>query len=103
MNKTFLFLGIVFLISLISAQCNSNQININTASLTELDKLSGIGPVKAQNIINTRPFNSIDDLINVSGIGEITLENIKSQGLACVGEIILQENTAQEKTNDTLT
>lgn len=81
----FLILGI-FLIVIpgISAICESGQIDINTASLEELDELWGIGPVKAQAIIDTRPFNSLDDLMNVNGIGEVTLNNIKSQGLACV-------------------
>lgn len=66
--------------------CSEGQININTATVEELDNLSGIGPVKAQEIINTRLFNSVDELINVKGIGEKTLEKIKEQGLACVDE-----------------
>ena len=74
----------VFLISNVLAQCNETQININSASLEELDNLTGIGPVIAQNIINARPFSSVDDLLNVSRIGNKTLEKIKQQGLACV-------------------
>jgi len=75
---------LVFLIGFVSASCSENQIDINSASLEKLDKLSGIGPVKAQAIINTRIFDSVEDLIKVYGIGEITLEKIITQGLACV-------------------
>lgn len=84
MKRGLLFLSILAMISIISAQCNETQIDINSASMEELDNLTGIGPVIAQNIINARPFNSVDDLINVSRIGNKTLEKIKSQGLACV-------------------
>ena len=66
--------------------CNSTQIDINSASAQELDNLSGIGVVKAQAIISARPFYSLDDLLNVTGIGNATLNKIKTQGLACVGE-----------------
>lgn len=80
-----LFLGGVF------ALCEDGQIDINSASLEELDNLYGIGPVKAEAIINSRPFQSIDELIDVSGIGEFTLTKIKEQGLACVEEETLEE------------
>lgn len=56
-------------------------ININTADISDLETLSGIGPATAQNIIDYRtengPFESIEDIMNVSGIGESTFETIK--------------------------
>ncbi|VVB83329.1 Helix-hairpin-helix motif protein [uncultured archaeon] len=84
MIKAGAILLFIFLISNISAICSETQIDINSASAEELDKLVGIGTAKAQAIILARPFSSLDDLINVKGIGEVTLTNIKTQGLACV-------------------
>ena len=59
------------------------KININTASSEELQTLTGIGPVKAQAIIDYRNengfFRSIDELLEVSGIGPKTLEKIRDQ------------------------
>lgn len=57
------------------------KVNINTASQTELETLSGIGPSTALKIINYRDenggFEKIEDLKNVPGIGEAKYENIK--------------------------
>jgi len=60
------------------------RVDINTASQEQLETLIGIGAVKAQAIIDARPFSSVDDLLKVKGIGEKTLQKIKEQGLACV-------------------
>lgn len=60
-------------------------ININTASLQELQEIVHIGPARAQELIDLRPFNSVDDLTRIKGIGKARLDDIKAQGRACVG------------------
>lgn len=63
-------------------------ININTADITTLDLLPGIGPATAKKIIDYRiangPFRNVTDLLNVNGIGEKKLASLK--GLVTVGE-----------------
>lgn len=59
----------------------SPLININTASRDQLESLPGIGAVKAGNIMSYReqhgPFQSIEELLEVSGIGAKTLEGLR--------------------------
>ncbi len=63
-------------------------VNINTANSEELDTLPGIGPSTAQKILNYRDengrFNAIEEIMNVSGIGEAKFNSIKE--LITVGE-----------------
>ncbi len=57
------------------------MININTAGIAELDRLPGVGPVTAQKIIDYRKqigrFTSVDQLIEVSGIGPKKMEQMR--------------------------
>ncbi|MBN9653749.1 helix-hairpin-helix domain-containing protein [Halobacillus sp. GSS1] len=83
---------VIFVTSVTSAQSTSNEsgegdtlsgekLSINRASASEMETLNGIGPSKAASIIKYReengPFTSVEDLVNVPGIGEKTLEGLK--------------------------
>lgn len=69
-------------------QPTSDLIDINTATVDELDTLPGIGPTTAQKIVEYRdtngPFLSKEDIVNVSGVGPTTYDRIKD--LITVGE-----------------
>ncbi|MGZ3710743.1 MAG: ComEA family DNA-binding protein [Bdellovibrionota bacterium] len=55
----------------------SGRININSATLEEIESLPGIGPKKAAAIIQARPFNSPEDVMKVKGIKARTFAKIK--------------------------
>ena len=63
-------------------------LDINTATVEEMDALPGIGPTTAQKIIEYRtqngPFQRIEDLMNVSGVGPATFDGLKD--LITVGQ-----------------
>ncbi|MGT2784917.1 helix-hairpin-helix domain-containing protein [Streptococcus merionis] len=65
-----------------TSQSGNDLVNINTATLAELQTISGIGAKRAQDIIDYREanggFKTIDDLNNVSGIGDKTMENLRA-------------------------
>lgn len=56
-------------------------LDLNTATLSDLTRLPGIGETKAQAILDWRkahgPFRVVEDLLSVEGIGEMTLENLR--------------------------
>ncbi len=96
----FILIGIL-IFPLVSSICEQGQINVNTASTEELKKIINIGPSYSEQIIQLRPFESIEGLTRVSGIAETRLNEIKNEGLACVGEDISQEKNSSEKENET--
>jgi len=84
MKKYLIFVFLLFAGFLASPVLATGTVDINIATLAQLDTLTGIGPVYAQRIIDNRPYSSVDDLDKVKGIGPATLQKIKTQGLACV-------------------
>lgn len=62
------------------------QVDINTATQSELESLPGIGPSKARAILEYRqqhgPFQSVDELAKVKGIGPATVERLRPEVVA---------------------
>lgn len=69
--------------SLSPSSQGSGKVNINTATVEELDALPGVGPSIAQRIIDYRttngPFQSIEGIKEVKGIGDATFEKLKDK------------------------
>lgn len=87
LRKTVLILAMVFGLVAVFAFTTSaeetGKININTASESELTRLTKIGPKTAANIIAYRNekglFKQLEDLMNVKGIGPKIYEGLKDQ------------------------
>ena len=61
---------------------SAEKINLNTAPIEQLVELTGIGETIAQRIVEYREnkkFETVDELVNVKGIGEKTLAKIRDQ------------------------
>ena len=56
-----------------------NRLNVNHATRQELQLLKGIGPVLAKRIIEARPFDAVDQLTRVKGIGPATLKKLRGR------------------------
>jgi competence protein ComEA len=65
-----------------STSTSITPVNLNTATLEQLDTLPGIGPVTARAILDWRSengaFTSVDELLEVSGIGDVTLADVEA-------------------------
>lgn len=55
----------------------AGPVNVNTATLQQLETLPGIGPALAQRIVDHRPYHTVEDLLDVPGIGPATLEELR--------------------------
>ncbi len=64
-----------------SARTTNGKIHLNQATASELDSLPGVGPVIAERIVTYREehglFESIEDLLDVPGIGEAKLADLR--------------------------
>ncbi|MBN6886985.1 competence protein ComEC [Cytobacillus horneckiae] len=63
----------------------SSCININRASVDELQNIIHIGKDRAKQLIEQRPYVSLNDLEKINGIGEARMADILDEGLACLG------------------
>lgn len=62
-------------------ECAEGQLNLNTASVEELQEVNGIGAVLAQRIVDYRDeqaFETVEEITEVKGIGEKTAEKIQN-------------------------
>jgi competence protein ComEA len=64
------------------AKYSSGKVNINQASEQELDTLTGIGSIRAKAIIDSRPYGSVDDLVNKGVISKSILDKLKDKIVA---------------------
>ncbi|MFN8624790.1 MAG: helix-hairpin-helix domain-containing protein [Candidatus Binatia bacterium] len=88
MKHAFLGMMVVALLGAVSVArhadgAESKLVNINTATAADLAAVKGLGEVKAQAIVEYRtqngPFKSVDDLVQVRGIGEKLLVKVRPQ------------------------
>jgi len=64
--------------------CQPGQVDINSAGFDALQLIIHIGPDRAQQMLDLRPFSSVDAMERISGIGPARLVDIKAEGVACV-------------------
>ncbi len=106
MKKLFIFVSLLILFG------SSFAVDLNKATLAELEALNGIGPAKAKAIVDYRtkngPFKSADDLDKVKGVGkgiiakiagDVTIDG-KALGVPTAGDKPIEKKTAKAKKPD---
>jgi competence protein ComEA len=80
MKKLLLIIATVVAFSISPAWA---AVDINTATVAQLESVNGIGPKKAEAIVEYRkkngPFKSVDDLENVKGLGKASIDKMRSE------------------------
>jgi competence protein ComEA len=78
-----LLLALFACIAFMGAAQASEPVDINTATVTQLETVKGIGPAKAQAIVTYRskngPFKSVDDLEKVDGFGQKSVASMRKE------------------------
>ncbi len=69
----------------VAGGCLPGQVDVNTAPTEELELITHIGASRAAEMVELRPFSTLDDLTRISGISSGRVEDIRAQGIACVG------------------
>lgn len=59
-------------------------IDLNEASAEQLAKLPNVGPARAEQVIDMRPWGSVDELTRVSGLGDASVRKIEDSELVCL-------------------
>ncbi|MBC2080809.1 hypothetical protein HCA99_16375 [Listeria booriae] len=95
-----------------SATTQEYSIDINTATKIQLESTPGIGNILSQRIIDNRPYETFDDLLQVKGVGEKTIQNIKAnniginitnQPVVVTDDTKIELNTATKEQLETIT
>ena len=88
---------------IVRSATNSGLIDINRADLQELQRINGVGPSIAQRIIDYRnqhgSFSRVEDLLNVKGIGNTRLNQIRNQVTVSGGSSYTSPSTTHTSTN----
>ncbi|MFH1038958.1 MAG: helix-hairpin-helix domain-containing protein [PVC group bacterium] len=85
--RTIIACSMIALLALAISAPLLAEVDVNTATASQLTAIKGIGPKTAEKIIQYRdengPFSSINDVVRVKGVGPKTLEKMIDSGLVC--------------------